>query len=225
MTKYLTKRNIYIALFAVLYISVALVSTIHAFSFFALANAVGLAVLLACTFEIGQASVLFSILTSKKDRSKFVPWCLMCVLTLVQILGNVFSSYRYLITNSGDDLRYFKEPIFVWTDLPDQQCNVILTYIIGAIMPIVALLMTSMVANYLEDNTDDSLDKVAHLDAAKEDKIESIEVIPPTSTTEIPTTTVAPTTTTTTTTTEIPTIEEKQVAELFESPKSHFVNM
>ena len=73
----------------------------------------------------------------------------MCVLTLVQILGNVFSSYEYLITNSADNLRFFKEPIFVWTDLPDDQCNVILTYIIGAILPIVALLMTSMVTNYL----------------------------------------------------------------------------
>ena len=73
----------------------------------------------------------------------------MCVLTLVQILGNVFSSYEYLITNSANNLRFFKEPIFVWTDLPDDQCNVILTYIIGAILPIVALLMTSMVTNYL----------------------------------------------------------------------------
>ena len=33
--------------------------------------------------------------------------------------------------------------------MPDQQCNVILTYIIGAILPIVSLLMTSMVTNYL----------------------------------------------------------------------------
>ena len=105
--------------------------------------------MLAITFEIGQAAVLFSILTGASGKNKIIPWILMCVLTLVQILGNVFSSYEYLITNSGDNLRFFKEPIFVWTDLPDDQCNVILTYIIGAILPIVALLMTSMVTNYL----------------------------------------------------------------------------
>lgn len=156
MTKFLTKRNIYISLFAILYISVALVSTIHAVSFFALANMTALAVLLACTFEIGQASVLFSILTSKKERSKFVPWLLMCVLTLVQVLGNVFSSYKYLILNSSENLRFFKEPVFIWTELPDNMCNVILTYIIGSIMPIVALLMTSMVANYLEDTAEEN---------------------------------------------------------------------
>ena len=78
----------------------------------------------------------------------------MTVLTIVQVLGNVYSSYQYLITNSESLLKYFKEPIFVWMDMPDQQCNVILTYIIGAILPIVSLLMTSMVTGYLnkEDN-------------------------------------------------------------------------
>ena len=142
-------RKLFLILFAILYISVALVSTFHAVSFFGLANNSWVSVMLAITFEIGQAAVLFSILTGASGKNKIIPWILMCVLTLVQILGNVFSSYEYLITNSADNLRFFKEPIFVWTDLPDDQCNVILTYIIGAILPIVALLMPSMVTNYL----------------------------------------------------------------------------
>ena len=142
-------RKIFLILFAILYISVALVSTFHAISFFGLANNSWVSVMLAITFEIGQAAVLFSILIGASGKNKVIPWILMCVLTLVQILGNVFSSYEYLITNSANELRFFKEPIFVWTDLPDDQCNVILTYIIGAILPIVALLMTSMVTSYL----------------------------------------------------------------------------
>ena len=150
-------RKIFLILFAILYISVALVSTFHAVSFFGLANNSWVSVMLAITFEIGQAAVLFSILTGASGKNKIIPWILMCVLTLVQILGNVFSSYEYLITNSADNLRFFKEPIFVWTDLPDDQCTVILTYIIGAILPIVALLMTSMVTNYL--NKDEELIK------------------------------------------------------------------
>ena len=145
----MNKKIIFIVLFTLLYISVALVSTFHAISFFGLANIGWVAILLAITFEIGQAAVLFSILTNASGKSKIMPWVLMCVLTLVQVLGNVYSSYKYLITNSSDLLKYFKEPIFVWMDMPDQQCNVILTYIIGAILPIVSLLMTSMVTNYL----------------------------------------------------------------------------
>lgn len=142
-------KTIFLILFAILYISVAFVSTFHAISFFGLANSSWIAVMLAITFEIGQAAVLFSILTGASGKNKIIPWILMVVLTLVQVLGNVYSSYEYLITNSADLLRYFKEPIFVWTDLPDKECNVILTYIIGAILPIVSLLMTSMVTNYI----------------------------------------------------------------------------
>ena len=149
----LNSKKIFLWLFAILYISVAFVSTFHAISFFGLANSMWIAVMLAITFEIGQAAVLFSILTNA-TKSKVIPWILMTVLTIVQVLGNVYSSYQYLITNSESLLRYFKEPIFVWMDMPDQQCNVILTYIIGAILPIVSLLMTSMVTGYLnkEDN-------------------------------------------------------------------------
>lgn len=144
----LNNKKIFLWLFAILYISVAFVSTFHAISFFGLANQMWIAVMLAITFEIGQAAVLFSILTNA-TKNKVIPWVLMTVLTIVQVLGNVYSSYKYLITNSETLLQYFKEPIFVWMDMPDQQCNVILTYIIGAILPIVSLLMTSMVTGYL----------------------------------------------------------------------------
>lgn len=147
-----SKRNVYITLFSLLYVSVGLVSTFHAVSFFSLANAMWLGIILAITFEIGQASVLFSLLTSSKERSRVMSWILMIILTTVQILGNVYSSYKYLMTNSNGSLRYFKEPVFFWSELPDNIANILLTYIVGAILPIVALCMTSMVANYLEDN-------------------------------------------------------------------------
>ena len=175
-------RKIFIILFAILYISVALVSTFHAISFFGLANNSWVSVMLAITFEIGQAAVLFSILIGASGKNKVIPWILMCVLTLVQILGNVFSSYEYLITNSADELRFFKEPIFVWTDLPDDQCNVILTYIIGAILPIVALLMTSMVTSYLnksEENIkeikDDNIQYVGTNDSGTTGQAEEVK--------------------------------------------------
>ena len=175
-------RKIFLILFAILYISVALVSTFHAVSFFGLANNSWVSVMLAITFEIGQAAVLFSILTGASGKNKIIPWILMCVLTLVQILGNVFSSYEYLITNSANNLRFFKEPIFVWTDLPDNQCNVILTYIIGAILPIVALLMTSMVTSYLnksEENIkeikDDNIQSVGTNDSGTTGQAEEVE--------------------------------------------------
>ena len=150
--KIFNKRNIYIGLFAILYLIVAFSSFWHATFFFGLANNVWMSIILAFAFEIGQAAVLFSLLTSPKDRNRIMPWVLMTMFTLVQVIGNVFSSYKYLITNSVENLRYFKEPIFIWTDLPDNMTTVIITYIIGAILPITALLLTSMITNYLSDN-------------------------------------------------------------------------
>ena len=148
-----TKKTIYVGLFAVLYLIVAFSSFFHACAFFGLANNDWMSIILAFAFEVGQAAVLFSLLTSTKDRGRIMPWVLMIMFTLVQVIGNVYSSYKYIITNSVENLRYFKEPIFIWTDLPDAQANVIIVYLVGALLPIAALLLTSMITNYLTDQS------------------------------------------------------------------------
>ena len=172
-TKKFTTRNLFLCLFAILYLSVATVSTFHAFHFFGLANNSVMAAMLAGTFEIGQAAVLFSLLTDSDNRKKYMPWVLMCILTLVQVLGNVFSSYEYIITNSMESLRYFKEPIFIWTNLPDEQANVIVTYIQGSLLPIVCLLLTSMVTSYLskEENNKSLEDENKNEDIVKDESV------------------------------------------------------
>lgn len=166
-------KKVYIVLFAILYLAVAIISFFHAVDFFGLANDRIMSLVLSGAFEIGQAAVLFSLLTSSKERSKIMPWVLMCILTLVQILGNVYSSYKYILLNSMDNLKYFKDPIFVWTNLPDEQTNVIVTYIVGAILPIVALLLTSMVTNQLGDDVED--DKTKLEEKQEEQQNEEIE--------------------------------------------------
>ena len=184
MKQFFTKRNIYIGLFAILYLIVAFSSFWHAIEFFALTNHSWMSIILAFAFEVGQAAVLLAILTSAKDRSKFTPWILMCILTLVQIIGNVYSSYKYIMLNASENLRYFKEPIFIWTDLPDAQATVIITYISSAILPLCALLLTSMITNYLEDNgkddeketiTEEEVDKEVEEEIQEEKPEEEIE--------------------------------------------------
>ena len=171
----MNKKKIFIILFAILYLSVAFVSTLHAISFFGLANNSFMSVILAITFEIGQAAVLFSILTNNGGKNKFIPWFLMIILTLVQIMGNVFSSYKYLLTNSEDMLKYFKEPIFIWTELPDAQANVIVSYLVGAILPIVALLLTSMVTNYINPEDKEEIEEDDTESIEEDDKPEIID--------------------------------------------------
>lgn len=174
MKQFFTKKNIYIALFAILYAVVALVSLIHSFSFFGLANNTGMSVMLGTAFEIGQAAVLFAILTSSQDRKRIMPWALMILFTTVQIIGNVFSSYKYLMQHGTADMQYFKDPIFIWTDIPDAQATVIITYLVGAILPICCLCLTAMITNYLEDNKKEkNIEEVVEQPTVEEPKNET----------------------------------------------------
>ena len=144
-------NKIFLWLFIVLYAAIAFVSTYHAIAFFSLSNPVWLAVILAVAFEVGQAGVLFSILTNTdKDDRRSLPWILMGILTIVQVLGNVFSSYRYMIINNINQIKYFTKSVLFFVQSPNPDYNyVMISYITGAILPVVALCMTSMVVNML----------------------------------------------------------------------------
>ena len=60
--------------------------------------------------------------------------------------------------NSIENLRFFKEPVFIWTELPDAQATVIITYLVGGLLPISALLLTSMLTSFLTDEEDKKLE-------------------------------------------------------------------
>lgn len=142
-------KKVLIALFVILYLFVGIVSTWHSIEFFSIANMSTLAIMLAVAFEVGQAAVLFSMLTDTSQGKKFMPWCLMAILTAVQIIGNTYASYKYMIINSQEEIRYFTESILFFIADPDQHYNnVMISYITGAILPVVALMLTSMVVSF-----------------------------------------------------------------------------
>ena len=151
-------RYILIILFSILYLSVGFVSVYHSISFFELSNQPWLAIILACAFEIGQAAVLFYLLISKDKQ--IMPWILMGVLTLVQVLGNVYSSYSYMMINNTDLIKYFTDSVLFFIQDPNPKVNhVMISYITGAILPVVALCMTSMIVsvlNYKKNEIDTS---------------------------------------------------------------------
>lgn len=170
------RKRIYIILFAILYLVVAFSSLWHAIEFFGLANGGWMSIILATAFEIGQAAVLFALLSNTKDRKKVMPWVLMTMFTLVQVLGNVYSSYKHIMLNSVANLKYFKEPVFIWTDLPDNQATVIITYLVGGLLPISALLLTSMLTSFLTDEETKSDVEVKELANKELQKDEDREV-------------------------------------------------
>ena len=77
----------------------------------------------------------------------------MGVLTLVQVLGNVYSSYSYMMINNTDLIKYFTDSVLFFIQDPNPKVNhVMISYITGAILPVVALCMTSMIVNVLNYN-------------------------------------------------------------------------
>ena len=171
-------RTTYLSLFAILYLCTAFVSTMHAIQFFSLANAAYLGVILALTFEVSQAAVLSSLLIDKSNQRKIVPWMLMFLMCGVQILGNVYSSYKYICLNSLEDLKWFKEPIFIWMDnFPDKEATVIVTWAIGGLLPCVCLLLTEMVTSYIhrDKEEENKVQELERQEEIKEDKKEEPE--------------------------------------------------
>lgn len=136
--------------FFVLYAFVAFVSTLHAVSFFQLTNVMWMAVLLAVAYEIGQASVLFAILTSDNNK-RLLPWAMMILLTSVQIVGNVYASFKFMDSSGSMDWTYWQRSILFWLEVDGPEMfKVIISWITGALLPVVALGMTALVAENLK---------------------------------------------------------------------------
>lgn len=162
------KKTILTSLFILLYLAVGLVSCYHAINFFSVANQQWLAIILAIAFEIGQAVILFALLSDKKQSKKVMPWILMSILTLVQIMGNIVASYSYIMQHSPHDIKYFVDSIMFFVSDPNPQINtVILSYIIGAILPIVALCMTGMIVGVSEINEPEKKKEKETIDTSK----------------------------------------------------------
>ena len=149
------QNKILTIVFLILYIAVAFVSTYHAVSFFSISNPVWLAIILSIAFEIGQAVVLFTILTS--NIRQIMSWVLMGILTAVQVLGNVFSSYKFALINNADQIQYFTKSVLFFVQSPNPEYNyVMISYITGAILPVVALCLTGIVAKMIKGSPAES---------------------------------------------------------------------
>jgi hypothetical protein len=150
----ITNKGLYwglIITFALLYMCVGFVSTLHSITFFHLANTMSLAVLLGLTYEVGQASVLFSILMSEKNQGKFLPWLLMILLTALQVTANVYASFKYMVQSGTNDWVFWQKSILFGVQSANPEIyQMIISWISGALLPIVALGMTALVAQNMK---------------------------------------------------------------------------
>ena len=167
-------HRVFIWGFLFLYLLVALISFCHAVQFFGIGNVKWMSISLAFAFELGLALSLASILLSDKNKKQTLPWILMITLTAVQVVGNVYSVFRYISVSDVDYYQYLAKPLLFFIEEVDENTiQIIVSWIMGAILPIVALMMTDMVANNIKNVSEDKAEPIESVkDESVKDKLE-----------------------------------------------------
>lgn len=131
------------AVFASLYLLVAVISLICSTEFFALAHGGIMSWVLAVGFEVGAMSCLLSTLVLPKNKQGLV-WVMFVILTLFQCMSNTYMAYAHL-----DSFQGWIE-LFGLQELETIAQKRILSSISGAILPLVALGFIRIMANTIQ---------------------------------------------------------------------------
>lgn len=165
-----TTNKIFIYAFLFLYALVAFISFCHAIEFFDIGNVHWMSIMLAFAFELGLAVCLASILIGTNKRNN-VAWLLLIILVLVQVIGNTYSVFKFISESGKEYYNYLAKPmLFMIEEVSQEAVQIIISWIMGAILPVVALLMTEMVANGIKETQ--SIDNESHesIDLSKNDE-------------------------------------------------------
>ena len=119
-------------LFLLLYMLVATISAICSIDFFSLSHSQSMSICLAIAFELGAMCSLCAGVFMKSNRT--LSFGLFTLLTLFQMMGNVFHSY----TNLADGFIEWVN-LFGLDELEEIAQKRIVAIVSGAILPIVAL--------------------------------------------------------------------------------------
>lgn len=163
-------NKIFIYAFLFLYTLVAFISFCHAIEFFDIGNIHWMSIMLAFAFELGLAVCLASILIGTNKRNN-IAWLLLIILVLVQVIGNTYSVFKFISESGKDYYNYLAKPmLFMIEEVSQETVQIIISWIMGAILPVVALLMTEMVANGIKESQ--SVDNESHesIDISKKDE-------------------------------------------------------
>lgn len=133
--------------FLVLYIGIALISFFHSIQFFSIGNSTWMAVVVGACFELGNFLSLAAILLTDKNKKATMPWILLIIMVSIQCIANTYSTYKFIALSGTDYYQYLAKPLLFWIqEVSQETVQIIISWIIGAILPIVALFMTDMVA-------------------------------------------------------------------------------
>ena len=144
-----------ISVFVLLYVTVSAISMIHSIDFFSLSNSKEMAFALASAFEIGQVAALCGILILDKTN-KGIVWSLFILLTSMQIMSNVYFSYKHM-----GDFSTWSELFGLIEEDKDVQKRA-LSIISGGVLPVVALGFIKSLVDYIRPGDIKPVEKPAN---------------------------------------------------------------
>lgn len=115
-----------------------------------------LSIIISAVFEI--AAVLIMLIFALLPKvNKFAAWVAFIILIIMQILGNVYYSYEYIVINSTD--KFWQQILMLFTDEFDVNVSrFILACILGIPVPSISLLLAKSMNDYLKENTNTNID-------------------------------------------------------------------
>jgi hypothetical protein len=115
-----------------------------------MSNGHGMSIFLAVAFEIGAAASLASIVIYNRMHKGLV-WALFIVLTLFQVMNNVYFTYAHL-----SNYAYWIE-LFGLQDLSKVEQMRVLSIVSGAVLPLVALGFIKSLVDYVTPNKEEEI--------------------------------------------------------------------
>ena len=156
--------RVLVGFFAMLFLTTATISTIHVYDFFILSNGHRLSIALSVAFEVGQIIVLAAIIRNL-DFDMLIIWFMFIVLTLMQIMGNMYHSFIHLSEYQG------WIELFGLQDRTDIVQRRILSVVQGAVLPIITLGFAKSLTNYIKSRYKNSENKSNVKESEKDDSI------------------------------------------------------
>jgi len=156
-------KKLVVISFLLVPLSSATISAFHLERFLALGNHTYLSVASAVTYEIANITAMLIFVILERIKKSFV-WISFIILILMQIIGNIYYSFDYIyikLTEQSTWVANYFKIMSVITNVTDNNILIfILSVIIGAPVPIIAILLTKSVSDYLSNERNkDSLEK------------------------------------------------------------------
>ena len=163
-------------LFLLLYMLVATISAICSIDFFTLSHSQAMSICLAVAFELGAMCSLCAGVFMKSNRT--LSFSLFTLLTLFQMMGNVFHSYTNLTPGFIEWIN-----LFGLNELEEIAQKRVVAAVSGAVLPIVALGFIKCFVDYNDKQNDALEDKSVVIEEPVEhsepETIKEPEVIKP----------------------------------------------